>query len=54
MCHSENRYGDKQNKNLGPYKTVDTQKNKLATNRDKPLGLANCANNQFLWFMSNH
>ena len=31
-----------------------TQKNKLAINRDKPLGLANCANNRFLWFMSNH
>lgn len=31
-----------------------TQKNKLAINRDKPLELTKCANNRFLWFMSNH
>lgn len=31
-----------------------TQKNKLAINRDKPLGHTNCANNRFLWFMSKH
>ena len=35
MCHSENRYGDKQNKNRCGLQTVDTRKTDAAINRIK-------------------
>ena len=39
MCHSENRYGDKQNKNRWDLQTVSTTwKIYAATNRIKTLG----------------
>ena len=39
MCHSENRYGDKQNKNRWSWQTVDTtRKIESAINRIKTVG----------------
>lgn len=39
MCHSENKYGDKQNKNRWNLQTVNTTWKIDAVNREKPLGL---------------
>ena len=38
MCHSENRHGNKQNKNRWGLQTVDTRKTDAAINRIKTSG----------------